>query len=136
MDSVQGDCCPILIINLAGFILAACRCAVKNIEGRGACRGDGRRGGLAPPGTEQPFQRRFHADLSMSQPKARPAQDAVPRGRGRGWGRRGSDAELLPLRHPPPDPARGLADPGPGCRPRTADRDCKTCPKLSHAVFK
>lgn len=32
MDSVQGDRCPALIINLEGFILAARCCAVKNME--------------------------------------------------------------------------------------------------------
>lgn len=32
MDGVQGDHCPVLIINLEGFILAACHCAVKNTE--------------------------------------------------------------------------------------------------------
>lgn len=58
MDSVQGDHCPVLIMNLEGFILAACRCAVKNIErAEASAWGMGKRRCASHPCIERPFQR-------------------------------------------------------------------------------
>lgn len=65
MDAVQGDPCSVLTINLEGFILAVCRCAVKNTE-----RAEASAWGLGERlnsslSTQQPLQGWFHEDLSV-----------------------------------------------------------------------
>lgn len=64
MDEIQGDHCPVPIINLEGFILAACRCEEYG-EGRGVCLGAGGEEKFLPqyPAASSGW---FHADLSMS----------------------------------------------------------------------
>lgn len=110
MDAVQGDHCPVLIINPEGFILAVCPlCCEEYREGRGVCLGAGGEAEFLPrnpAASSGLISCGFEHELAQSQPSpSRSHGESMWEGEALGWICRGIFHWALPLPSPVHDPA-------------------------------